>query len=868
MRVRSRAAPGAHSYPVTRPRILQINDLFKGSVSDYLRCRVCGKGRSRHDTILDLSLVIKPWGSTKAFQSIEDALQEYVRSEVLDGDNSVLCESCAKKTAHDKGLAISEPPYLLQLQLKRFVFNPYSMAREKLDDRVTFPLVLDLNPFVEKQRRADSGGGEAAGAEPDAVTDPAESPTAPPAAAESQGAGAGEPPVPAEPALPVAQAAGGTPAAAEAATEVDLEAADQAALFDDPVTPGGKAGSGQGGAGAAAAAPATPATVLGGAAAAPPPPPVDPVALAAQLVQLNGPHVYELYSVLVHSGSANGGHYYAYIMVSVLLSSAHASRLRTTPCLLMHLSTLQDLDSRKWFNFNDSSVTAMTVTEVLAAAGGQVTSSYSNYTYLSHANAYMLMYRRVSSSEFIDIPVAAAAPAVPATASAADGSPAAEPGAAGAEEPVSSPSASTPSAPAHIRVLRSLPVADDVPAAVLSSIREIEDAERAADKADRKRREQVTVKLWFQGSSKSTTFSSSMTVLEATQRAWKLLGFDAAAASGEGATEAPAAEAPAAAAVDNVDEVNKGTQTANFDDELEPSANATTPRVDAAGAVPPLPLSCIRLRKYSQYNNLVGEPLSYDPRPAAPRPPPLPPASSTNAIVVYAGGAAATEANGWGNDDELYGDPPQLEPIDGASRADAGNAVGVVSSSAAEDTPVELEDGLQRTLESYKISIYEELIVETRAAPSDPWPVYDPNGLSIQVIQVIGGGACDVDAARRSPCPPPLRSSTVNGVVSRTLCESLSRGTRRSQPLLQRSRRCRAFRERGSASSKRTCMVAVALATSTSRMLPWASHRRPTARRHFRRLLLIRSSALSATVCACSPTSTSAALTGPSCTSK
>ena len=113
-------------------------------MSDYLRCRVCVRGRSRRDTILDLSLVIKPWGSTKAFQSIEEALQvsegsrapplaavaelfpllplsqEYVRSEVMDGDNCVLCDTCQKKTAHDKGLALSEPPYLLQLQLKRF----------------------------------------------------------------------------------------------------------------------------------------------------------------------------------------------------------------------------------------------------------------------------------------------------------------------------------------------------------------------------------------------------------------------------------------------------------------------------------------------------------------------------------------------------------------------------------------------------------------------------------------------------------------------------------------------------------------------------------------------------------------------------
>jgi ubiquitin carboxyl-terminal hydrolase 47 len=33
----------------------------------------------------------------------------------------------------------------------------------------------------------------------------------------------------------------------------------------------------------------------------------------AALVQERGPWLYELYAVLIHSGSALGGHYYAYI---------------------------------------------------------------------------------------------------------------------------------------------------------------------------------------------------------------------------------------------------------------------------------------------------------------------------------------------------------------------------------------------------------------------------------------------------------------------------------------------------------------------------------------------------------------------------
>ena len=43
----------------------------------------------------------------------------------------------------------------------------------------------------------------------------------------------------------------------------------------------------------------------------------------------HGDYIYELFSILIHSGSAMGGHYYAYI---------------------------RSFQDGKWYNFNDSSV--------------------------------------------------------------------------------------------------------------------------------------------------------------------------------------------------------------------------------------------------------------------------------------------------------------------------------------------------------------------------------------------------------------------------------------------------------------------------------------------------------------------------------
>lgn len=69
-----------------------------------------------------------------------------------------------------------------------------------------------------------------------------------------------------------------------------------------------------------------------------------------------GPHVYELFSVLVHQGGAFGGHYYAYI---------------------------KSFSDNKWYCFDDSNVTEVDKEKVMQTYGGNGGS----------ANAYMLFYR-------------------------------------------------------------------------------------------------------------------------------------------------------------------------------------------------------------------------------------------------------------------------------------------------------------------------------------------------------------------------------------------------------------------------------------------------------------------------------------------
>lgn len=95
-------------------------------------------------------------------------------------------------------------------------------------------------------------------------------------------------------------------------------------------------------------------------------------AAGAAIIAANesGPYMYELFAIMIHSGSASGGHYYAYI---------------------------KEFESGEWFCFNDQSVTPATQEDINRSFGGgsNGTKSYYSGAYSSSTNAYMLMYRQL-----------------------------------------------------------------------------------------------------------------------------------------------------------------------------------------------------------------------------------------------------------------------------------------------------------------------------------------------------------------------------------------------------------------------------------------------------------------------------------------
>uniref|UniRef100_F1KQL2 Ubiquitin carboxyl-terminal hydrolase 47 n=1 Tax=Ascaris suum TaxID=6253 RepID=F1KQL2_ASCSU len=125
-----------------------IHDLYRGTVVDFVRCLSCKKENTRADAFLDLPLAINNGGTDDPYKSVEDAIHAFVKPEILEGVNQYCCENCGPNQNALKGLRFIHLPYVLTILLKRFKFDRNTFHRIKLNDKMTFPLVLNLNEFV------------------------------------------------------------------------------------------------------------------------------------------------------------------------------------------------------------------------------------------------------------------------------------------------------------------------------------------------------------------------------------------------------------------------------------------------------------------------------------------------------------------------------------------------------------------------------------------------------------------------------------------------------------------------------------------------------------------------------------------------
>merc|ERR1712113_180141 len=72
-----------------------------------------------------------------------------------EGSNAFRCDKCKKKVDTLKRTTIKKLPRHLCITLKRFNLNYVTMQTEKLNDRVEFPMELDMMPYTSEFLRKD-----------------------------------------------------------------------------------------------------------------------------------------------------------------------------------------------------------------------------------------------------------------------------------------------------------------------------------------------------------------------------------------------------------------------------------------------------------------------------------------------------------------------------------------------------------------------------------------------------------------------------------------------------------------------------------------------------------------------------------------
>ncbi|XP_068278574.1 ubiquitin carboxyl-terminal hydrolase 42 [Nyctibius grandis] len=117
-----------------------IYQIFGGYLRSRVKCLNCKAVSDTYEPFLDITLDIK--GVT----SVTKALEQFVKPEQLDGENSYKCSKCKKMVPASKRYTIHRSSNVLTISLKRFA----NFTGGKINKDVKYPEYLDLRAYMSQ----------------------------------------------------------------------------------------------------------------------------------------------------------------------------------------------------------------------------------------------------------------------------------------------------------------------------------------------------------------------------------------------------------------------------------------------------------------------------------------------------------------------------------------------------------------------------------------------------------------------------------------------------------------------------------------------------------------------------------------------
>ncbi|NWV61708.1 UBP42 hydrolase, partial [Malurus elegans] len=117
-----------------------IYQIFGGYLRSRVKCLNCKAVSDTFEPFLDVTLDIK------AVTSVTRALEQFVKPEQLDGENSYKCSKCKKMVPASKRYTIHRSSNVLTISLKRFA----NFTGGKINKDVKYPEYLDLRAYMSQ----------------------------------------------------------------------------------------------------------------------------------------------------------------------------------------------------------------------------------------------------------------------------------------------------------------------------------------------------------------------------------------------------------------------------------------------------------------------------------------------------------------------------------------------------------------------------------------------------------------------------------------------------------------------------------------------------------------------------------------------
>uniref|UniRef100_A0A8C8E9V3 Ubiquitin carboxyl-terminal hydrolase n=1 Tax=Otus sunia TaxID=257818 RepID=A0A8C8E9V3_9STRI len=118
-----------------------VHQIFGGYLRSRVKCVECEAVSDTYDPYLDMALEI-----TQS-RNIKQALEQFVKLELLDGDNAYSCAKCKQKVLACKRFTIHRASNVLTLSLKRFS----DFGGGKITKDVAYPEFLDVRPYMSEK---------------------------------------------------------------------------------------------------------------------------------------------------------------------------------------------------------------------------------------------------------------------------------------------------------------------------------------------------------------------------------------------------------------------------------------------------------------------------------------------------------------------------------------------------------------------------------------------------------------------------------------------------------------------------------------------------------------------------------------------